>query len=203
MPNMKRNLILLLLSLVALLPAAADNRSAELLVALQERMEAMEGYRVDFEVEVAGHTYRGYYCVRGEAYYMSLMQAEVYCDGETRYEIDPAKMEVVIDSVDPTSRNILNNPTRAFHLLDSDYHHETLSEAAGIASLLITPTSRRSGISRITLHLDTESLTPRYLLYDADGEQVKISISALKGEKTPLPKFDAARYSAYEMIDFR
>ena len=200
---MKRYLILALLSLAALFPAAADNRSTELLTALQERMERMEGYRVDFEVEVAGHTYTGYYCVRGAAYYMSLMQAEIYCDGEIRYEIDPSKMEVVIDAVSPASRNILNNPTRAFYLLDSDFSHETLSEAADIASLLITPISRKAGISRITLHLDTRSLTPRYLLYDADGEQVKILILALKEEKTPLPEFDTARYSAYEMIDFR
>lgn len=186
-----------------ILPMQADNRSEELLRGLQHRIEAMEGYRVDFIVEAGGHRYEGYYSVRGESYYMRLLQAEVYCDGEVRYEIDPAKREVVIDRVDPASHNILNNPTRAFRLLDSDFSHETLSEAAGIASILLTPASKRAGISRITLHLDSEHFTPRYLAYDADGEMIKITIARLQEEKSSLPSFDSTRYPDYEMIDFR
>lgn len=185
------------------LPLRADERSQALLSALQQRIESMAGYRVEFRVEAQGHTYEGYYRVRGDHYYMSLGQAEVYCDGETRYEIDPAKREVIIDVVDPTSHNILNNPTRAFHLLDNDFTHETLSEAAGIASLLLKPASRRMGISQITLHLDSATLTPRYIAYDADGEQIKVVIVRLSEENTPLPLFETARYPDYELIDFR
>ena len=35
---------------------------------------------------------------------------EVYGDAEFRYEIDPDRKEVVIDRVDLTSHNLLNNP---------------------------------------------------------------------------------------------
>ena len=103
-----------LLALCLAVGAHADNRSAELLARLQQSVGAMPGSRVEFAVEAEGHTFPGYYRVCGDSYYMQLGQAEVYCDGTVRREIDPVKREVVVDMVDPSSRNILNNPTRGF-----------------------------------------------------------------------------------------
>ena len=183
--------------------AQADNRSAELLAQLQRSVEAMSGYRVDFAVEAEGQTFSGYYRVHGDSYYMRLGQAEVYCDGKVRREIDPAKREVVVDTVDPSSRNILNNPTRAFTLLDGTFLHETVSEKEGIATLLLSPASAKGGISRVTLELDTRTMQPRKLVYDADGEAVAIRIRSLRAEAEPLPEFLPEHYTGFEIIDFR
>lgn len=181
----------------------ADNRSTELLTRLQKSVESMPGYRVEFTVEAGEHAFPGYYQVRGDSYYMRLGEAEVYCDGEVRREIDPSKKEIVIDTVDPASRNILNNPTRAFTLLDGSFVHETLSEQDHVATLLLSPASAKGGISRVTLELDTRSMQPRSLVYDADGESVTIRIRAFRSDTSALPVFSSERYAGFESIDFR
>lgn len=198
-----RRLIGCLLALCVAGGAQADNRSAELLAQLQRSVEAMSGYRVDFAVEAEGHTFSGYYRVCGDSYYMRLGQAEVYCDGKVRREIDPGKREVVVDTVDPSSRNILNNPTRAFTLLDGAFVHETAAEKEGIATLLLSPASAKSGISRVTLELDTRTMRPRSLVYDADGESVTVRIRGFRAESDPLPLFRSDNYNGFEIIDFR
>ncbi len=192
-----------LLALCLAVGAHADNRSAELLARLQQSVGAMPGYRVDFAVEAEGHTFTGYYRVCGDSYYMQLGQAEVYCDGTVRREIDPVKREVVVDMVDPSSRNILNNPTRAFTLLDGAFVHETVGEREGVATLLLSPAAAKSGISRVTLELDTRSMRPRTLVYDADGESVTVRIRDFKAETDPLPVFRLENYGGFEWIDFR
>ena len=183
--------------------ALADGRSADLLRRLQTMVEGMAGYRVDFAVEAEGRTFAGHYLVRGASYYMALGDAEVYCDGKVRYEVDPSKREVVVDVVDPTSRNILNNPTRAFSLLDGSFTHETLSESGGRATLRLTPVSRTAAISRLSLELDTQTLHPGKLVYDADGETVTILIRSFRADTSPLKLFDTQNYPSYEVIDFR
>ena len=55
------------------------------------------------------------YAVEGEGYYLVLGDAEVYCDGAVRYEVDNRRREVTIDVVDTDSRNILNNPASCFN----------------------------------------------------------------------------------------
>lgn len=199
---MKR--LFLCICLLALAPAArADGRSADLLRRLQAMVEGMAGYRVDFAVEAEGHTFAGHYLVRGESYYMALGEAEVYCDGKVRYEVDPSKREIVVDVVDPASRNILNNPTRAFSLLDGSFTHETLSESGGKATLRLAPVSRTAGISRLSLELDTRTLHPGKLVYDADGEVVTIVIRSFRADSSPLKRFEEKNYPSYELIDFR
>lgn len=183
--------------------AAADDRSTELLARLQRTVEGMAGYRVDFEVEAEGRLFPGYYRVRGDSYYMKLEQGEVYCDGKVRREIDPAKREIVVDVVDPTSRNILNNPTRAFSLLDGSFVHEMLSEEGETARLLLSPASAKGGISRVTLELNTRAMRPEKLIYEADGETITIRIRSFRSETDPLPPFSAENYEGYELIDFR
>jgi len=196
--------ILSLAALASLLPAAADNRSSELLGRLQRNLEGMEGYRVDFTVALEEGELSGYYRVRGRSYYMIAGEAEVYCDGTVRREVDPSKREVVVDLVDPSSRNILNNPTQAFSLIDGSYAHELLSEQNGVATVRLVPTSSsKAGVSRLTLEMNTKDCTPRRLIYDSDGECVTILIRNIEADRAPLPPFSMENYPGFELIDFR
>lgn len=193
----------LLLLLLGVAPLRADERSTELLRRLQQQVERLAGYHIRFTVQVEGREIAGDCQVRGESCYLRLGEAELYADATTRYEVDPTKREVVIDSIDPTSHNLLQNPTRAFLSLAEDFQHETRSEAAGFATLRLTPASRSVGVSTLELILDTKSALPCSLRYDADGEQLLIVISTFEPSNSPLQRFDAASYPDYELIDFR
>lgn len=197
-----RTIPLLLAALMISLTVCADERSAQLLAALERRVESMAGYEVHFTLRIQGREMAGSYCVQGESYHMQLGEAEVYSDGQTRSEVDPTKREVVIDRVDPSSHNILQNPTRAFTFLDEDFNHALRSEAAGRATLTLSPKSR-SSFSAVTLVVEVATATPQLLIYEADGEQLQITITSFKSSNRAIPLFDPKGYPDYELIDFR
>ena len=127
---MKR-LLLFVVLLACAGPVAAGNRAAEILEGLAAGFRAMKGYEVDFAVEAGEYRTGGRYAVEGQGYFLTLGDAEVFCDGTVRYEVDNARREVTIVGVDTASRNILNNPVKAFDFLDSEYDPELLTETAG------------------------------------------------------------------------
>ena len=89
---------------------SAADRAGDLLRGVSDGFRAMKSYAVRFEVATADYRSSGSYVVEGEAYSLELGDAEVFCDGKVRYEVDNGRREVTILDVDRRSRNILNNP---------------------------------------------------------------------------------------------
>ena len=118
---------------VAALAPSADGRAAEILENLAAGFRALGAYGVTFEVSSDEYTTRGRYAVEGEKYYIAVGEAEVYCDGKIRYEIDNRRREVTIDDVDTSSRNLLSNPAHAFDFIGTQYAPSLVSDAEGRA----------------------------------------------------------------------
>lgn len=186
------------------LSAPDAERARGILAKVTEGFRALGAYGVSFEVASDEHAARGSYAVEGEKYYLVLGDAEVYCDGAVRYEVDNRRREVTIDVVDTESRNILNNPVRAFDFLDSEYTASLVGEQDGRAVIRLTPTpGNTSSAGNITLTVDTATMRPRSLAYDYDGEQVQVAVSAIAPLGKPLRAFSKDNYADYEFIDFR
>lgn len=200
---MKR--LLLFVGLLACVgPVAAGNRASEILERLAAGFRAMKGYEVAFEVEAGESRIGGSYAVEGQGYYLTLGDAEVFCDGSVRYEVDHDRREVTIVGVDTTSRNILNNPVRAFDFLGSEYLPELLSEADGRAVVRLTPAAgNNSPAGTVTVTVSTATMRPEVLDYDYEGERVRITISRVAPLGEPLRTFDRKGCEGYEFIDFR
>lgn len=200
---MKR-LLLFVVLLACVGPVAAGNRAAEILERLAAGFRAMKGYEVAFEVEAGESRIGGSYAVEGQGYYLTLGDAEVFCDGAVRYEVDHARREVTIVGVDTTSRNILNNPVRAFDFLGSEYLPELLSEADGRAVVRLTPAAgNNSPAGTVTVTVSTATMRPELLDYDYEGERVRITIGRVAPLGEPLRTFDRKGCEGYEFIDFR
>ena len=166
------------------LPPAAD-RAAGILAGVRDGFRALGAYGVE-----------GYYLVLGDA--------EVYCDGAVRFEVDNRRREVTIDVVDTDSRNILNNPVHAFDFLGSEYAASLVGEQEGRAVVRLTPApGNTSSAGNIVLTVDTAAMRPVSLRYDYDGEQVQVSVLGIKPLETPLKAFAKDNYAGYEFIDFR
>ena len=112
---------------------AAQPRATEILERLAAGFRAMDGYGVKFGVVSGDYEARGSYVVEGDSYYLVLGDAEVFADGAVRREVDNRRREVTVTEVDTASRNILNNPVRAFDFLGSEYTPSLVSEADGAA----------------------------------------------------------------------
>lgn len=185
------------------LPPAAD-RAAGILAGVRDGFRALGAYGVSFEVRSDEYVTRGRYAVEGEGYYLVLGDAEVYCDGAVRYEVDNRRREVTIDVVDTDSRNILNNPVHAFDFLGSEYAASLAGEQEGRAVVRLTPApGNTSSAGNIVLTVDTAAMRPVSLRYDYDGEQVQVSVLGIKPLETPLKAFAKDNYAGYEFIDFR
>ena len=200
---MKR--ILVLIALAAGIQAiSAAGRATEILEKLAAGFRAMPGYSVDFEVVAGDYNNRGSYVVEGRNYYLALADAEVFADSVIRYEIDNRRREVTVTEVDAASRNILNNPVRAFDFLGSEYVPTLVSEAGGRAVVRLTPAAGNdSPAGNVTVTVDTATMRPLSLSYDYDGEQVQVSVLGVAPLAGHVRVFDRQAYAGYEFIDFR
>ena len=213
---MKKILTLLLLLLCSV--AGADEKSDKMLSALWGKVSAMENYQVRFTVGYSGggparmEEQTGYYLVAGNSYYMSVMSAEVYCDGKTRYEVDPVNMTVSISKVDPKDRTMLSNPTRAFDFLDHSYTSAYMGETkyAGAPCSRIELKAKdasQEAFETITVWVDSRTGLPSGVSYVIEGGQtIWITVKELAAVKTPdraKMTFDRKKYKDYDFIDFR
>ena len=200
---MRRFLVLIALA-AGIQAVSAAGRATEILEKLAAGFRAMPGYSVDFEVVAGDYDNRGSYVVEGRNYYLALADAEVFADSVIRYEIDNRRREVTVTEVDAASRNILNNPVRAFDFLGSEYVPTLVSEAGGRAVVRLTPAAGNdSPAGNVTVTVDTATMRPLSLSYDYDGEQVQISVLGVAPLSGHVRVFDRQAYAGYEFIDFR
>ena len=200
---MRRFLVLIALA-AGIQAVSAAGRATEILEKLAAGFRAMPGYSVDFEVVAGDYNNRGSYVLEGRNYYLALADAEVFADSVIRYEIDNRRREVTVTEVYAASRNILNNPVRAFDFLGSEYVPTLVSEAGGCAVVRLTPAAGNdSPAGNVTVTVDTATMRPLSLSYDYDGEQVQISVLGVAPLSGHVRVFDRQAYAGYEFIDFR
>jgi outer membrane lipoprotein-sorting protein len=186
---------------------AQDSDAKALIGRLSEQMRSMENYEVLFAVKSGDQKIKGYYAVSGEKYYISIGDAEVFCDGGARYEVNAQNKEVTVDAVDTKSHNILTNPTRAFDFIDGEFNFTTVGTENGITTVKLTSTAENAALGVIFVALDAATAQPRSLTYDVDGAQIIIEIASID-ELTGMVDismftFDKNNYRGYEIVDFR
>lgn len=187
--------------------AQSDDSAKVLIGRLSEKIRAMENYEVEFNVKSGDQTIKGYYAVSGEKYYISIGDAEVYCDGGARYEVNPQNKEVTVDAVDTKSHNILTNPTRAFDFIDGEFTFATVGTADGATTIKLTSTAENAALGTIFVTIDNATAQPRSLTYDVDGDQIVVEIASLDEMvgmvDISMFTFDKGNYRGYEVVDFR
>lgn len=197
-----RKMLILFSALMVGFFALADEGALTAMQRVARYVGSLGRYRVDFALKSGDFSAKGYYCVDGDAYYMNLGSAEIYSDGKTRYEVDHDRKEVNIDVVDLSSHNILDNPTRCFDFVSSDYNVESRAVATERVEFSLTPRKRETeGIIRVFANVKTGApLALQYELYD---EVVMVDILSIDKNKEPVISYRASNFRGYEIIDFR
>ncbi len=203
-----KKVIIFIFTLLCTASAWAQSDDAKALIGrLSEQIRSMENYEVSFTVNSGDQKIKGYYAVSGEKYYISIGDAEVFCDGGARYEVNPQNKEVTVDAVDTKSHNILTNPTRAFDFIDGEFAFEMVGVNNGVATVKLTSTAENAVLGAIFVVMDTATAQPRSLTYDIDGAQIAIEVASID-ELTGMVDismftFDKNNYRGYEIVDFR
>ena len=187
--------LLLILGLTAVAQTTPDAKGV--LVGLSQNIAKLGRYEAAFSLQV------GDYKADGDAYHIVVGNAaEVYCDGKVRYEVDKEREEVNIDVVDASSRNILDNPTRCFDFVGSDYRATVVAQDEKQTVLKLVSTDEKVE-GEIFLTLDAATYTPKEIEYRLYDERFNVKILSLAKSKSSPSKFDRSRYRDYEIIDFR
>lgn len=189
----------LMLPLVA---AAADDGAQTLLRRTADYISSLGRYTARFGITAGEYASQGSYTVDGDAYYIEVEGAEVYCDGKTRREVDNERREVNVDAVEGTSRSILDNPTRCFDFVGTDYDAEVTSSTASETTLHLR--SRDESVEGdIYLTVETATGRPRHITYVLYDDRIEVAVESLEPSREAVRRYDAKRYSDYETIDFR
>lgn len=203
-----KKVIVFIFTLLCTINTWAQGDDAKALISrLSEQMRSMENYEVSFTVNSGDQKIKGYYAVSGEKYYISIGDAEVFCNGGARYEVNPQNKEVTVDAVDTKSHNILTNPTRAFDFIDGEFAFEMFGTNNGITTIKLTSTAENAALGVIFVAMDAATAQPRSLTYDVDGAQIAIEVASID-ELTGMVDismftFDKNNYRGYEIVDFR
>lgn len=204
MKIVRRFYILIIALLCCTQQSNAAGRADEILAKMAEGFRAMPAYNVAFGVAAGDFKAEGRYSVEGEGYYMTVADADVYCDGKTRYEVDNRRREVTISNVDNKNRNILDSPVHAFEFLADEYKSSLVWERDGRAAVLLTPTpANTSAPGTITVTVDTATMRPLSLVYDYDGERITVTVKEISQLTGQIKHFDKTAFTGYEFIDFR
>ncbi len=191
-----------LFALYALLASLCATAQTEgYLARLAATMKAADPYEVAFAIEGDGLRVEGEYAVSGDRYRIILPDAEVWGEGTMRYEVDHRRKTITLMPVDTTARNLLDNPTRAFDFVATEYPSRLLAHEADKA--IIELISADNPLTTVRLTLSLPDLRPRAVRYEIDGIGVDVQIGDLATLKEPLPGFAPSRYPDYEVVDFR
>ncbi len=195
-------LFLLVCCLLAAPVRGADS-GASWLERLRMAVGSLGKYEVRFELATTDdYAATGSYRVADDRYLISMPQGRVYCDGRARYEVNDATREVVIDAVDTTSHNLLDNPVRAFDFVGERFDVRTVADLADRITLRLTPRDG-GGLTTIELTLDKRSALPVSVVYGAEDLQIRVKIVSFEKSTTEFPAFRRMDFAGYEWIDFR
>lgn len=199
---MYRSYLMILMSvLMCVTECFAQTAEQTAVCRVAEYVSKLGSYDVEFDIEAEGYEASGSYAVAGDSYHIVLPQAEVYCDGKVRYEIDHERREVNVDVVDLTSRNVLDNPTRCFDFVGEAYELSLVEQSANEVVVRIVATDGAFE-GEIFLMADAKGkpVELKYQLYD---DVIKVKIKSLAPRKAKLPTFAKSVYKDYDIIDFR
>lgn len=198
---MRKILLIFAMSFAASV-AMAQGGASQTLQQVAKYVKSLGRYEVSFALLAGEYSAKGYFRVDGDSYYMTVGTAEVYCDGKVRYEVDNERKEVNIDEVDVASRNVLDNPTRCFDFVGSDYSVKEELSGSGRTKLTLSAEDKDiEGV--IILSLDEKTGRPIGLEYELYDERVVIDAISIATAKEQVKHFNQSAYRGYEVVDFR
>ncbi len=197
-----RRTLLILFSVAAVAAAAADEASVRILKNIERNLAELGTYRAEFEMKAGDCSVRGEYCVSGSDFYMKADDTEVYASDGVRREVNATKREIVVDGIDAAARDIVSNPARGFSLLLEDFDSE-VADGGGRTGVSLTPKPTSAIRETITVFVDADAGLPTEIVYGADSGCVSVRLLSVNPLAGDIPRFDAAKYEGYEVVDFR
>lgn len=115
------------------------------------------GYSVNTGVRMTGN---GDVAIQGQAFRMAVNGMEIYCDGKTRWTVDRAAEEVIVETSDGYALDIASNP--ALLVSAASEYFDTVSESPSsfgsmpCVKLVLKPSVPGTGLLQVILYLSSD-----------------------------------------------
>ncbi|MBR3683001.1 MAG: outer membrane lipoprotein carrier protein LolA [Tidjanibacter sp.] len=208
---MKRLLAIVLLWASLCATATAQPSGGEVLQQMSAKLAAMGSYRIDYALEMptAEQASVGYLIVSdGGRFVIDIDGLKQGSDGEVVWVVNPLNKEISLDTPLPESRNLFDNPTKAFDFAADLFEVEyTEATSEGNWRIVLLPKEGvLEGVERVVVEIDRKTLLPTRLGYDMAGVGLWITINSIEPYTPAAHDFEVPtqqRFPDYEMIDFR
>lgn len=103
------------------------------------------------------------------------------------------------------SFDLLNNPTRAFDFVETEFTSSVEQVADGRAVIELLPKKSGSALSRIRISVRRtgRGVEPERVDYDFDGDRITLLMRSIDfGGHIEVRRWNRQAYRAYEMISF-
>ncbi len=203
---MRKLSILIAVFMLSVAPIMADKQSEKILDEMSSAIDSFDSYEVSFEIESGGHSVaNGVYVVDNDIYKLIIADQEIYGDGESRFTIDNAHREVVMERIDSSIPMVIANPAQAFSALNKSFESKIVEIDDGVnISVMLTPRKANDLIDNTLIEIDPKTKLPLSARYTSGGEIVIVKILDFAPSKKKLtPLDDMALPNGYDTIDIR
>ena len=185
--------IVILIGLIFVLPLSANPNDI-----LNKFLLNIKGATISFDytysmvqnnVEFVGE---GSLLSKGRGFKLISDDFDVYCDGKTKWTIEPSAKEVIIENIDSSevTNVISDNPALILGNINNNFVLESSSINGSEVELMLHPTKEIEGFSYLNLvFLKTQSTLIGAKIVLPDGNTIKISISKFVVSKNKNPDF--------------
>ncbi len=190
---MRRGLSLLIILLVSQSLSFAQTAplGKDLVKSFSERMLSYKSVvaQMDFTIEnlqeEISETFPGTLKLRGESYYLELMEMQVYFNGKTKWQFIPAANEVTISEPAWLEGGFFENPTQIFRDYEKDFKSRFIGEKVINKQMMyevdLYPEDISEPFSIIKITFKKENLEPVFIKYQGrDGVNYLIEIKQFK-----------------------
>jgi outer membrane lipoprotein-sorting protein len=210
-------LVLILLFSGIAAKAQQDDRAREVLDKLAEQTTAAPSVFVDFTIsisslrdEAAGEEFDGEIMIKGNKYRLSIMDLEIWFDGNSMYTYMPDVNEVIIS--DPEEGGgLMSNPSELFTIYHEEFRYRLIDEVSHDGKRLyeidLHPLDRNHDFHTVKLFIDRESgFIHSAVMAGKDGNRYKLDVNGFDNTKQVPDShfdFDESDYPGVEIIDMR
>ncbi len=186
--------------------ALSADSAAELIKHSADKMRSAQSVTATYTTSAGSHKGSGTIVISGDKFHISSPgEITVWYDGRTQWAYSPATGEVNI--MEPTPEELAQiNPFAIIGAFSRGYKASLLKAPAGQKKILLTATSRKFDISKVTVTLGADLLPKHLTVTTVDGHTLNVTVNSIKlgGKVSDATfRFDKKKFPKARITDLR
>jgi outer membrane lipoprotein carrier protein len=214
--NVTGLVIMILISCGNLVSAHQDEKAREILDKLAGHTRSSPSLFVDFTFSMTSQKddiseeFDGQITMKGNKYRLSIMNTEIWFDGESMYTYLPDVNEVIISEPDEDG-GLMSNPAELFSIYHEEFRYsmqgETTGDGKSLYEIDLHPIDLEQDFHTVKLFVDRKnSFIHSAIIAGKDGNRYMLTVNNFNNTRQVADSyfvFDKSKFPGIEIIDMR